>query len=173
MERMEVSRVFAVVSADEDQIRIAKMSAGVDISMAVTTTGDVFGWGERERGRNGLGLESGIVMLPRKVSLAPSSIDDNHYQSTKAVDVDCGYVHSLVVGLDGTVHQCGGVGINGENDGIGDISGFPTQINDFSIWHRIPEPKEKVIVQEYKKYGKYEIKGKRKMMTETYDQIMK
>ena len=152
-----------------------KMSAGVDISMAVSTTGDVYGWGKRDRGRNGLGLDPGFVMLPRKITLAaPAKDNTSNSQPTKAIDVDCGYVHSLVLGLDGTVHQCGGVGVNGENDGVGDISGYPDQINDFNIWHRIPEPKEQVKVQqEYKKYGKYEIKGKRKMMTETYDHVIK
>ena len=145
------------------------------MSMAVSTTGDVYGWGKRDRGRNGLGLEPGFVTLPRRISLPTSApIDGEGAKPTKAIDIDCGYVHSLVVGLDGTVYQCGGVGINGANDGFGNVSGVPTQLNDFNIWHRVPEPKEHVKVQqEYQKYGKYEIKGKRKMMTETYDHVVK
>ena len=31
-------------------------------------------------------------------------------------------------------------------------------IPDFNIWHRIPEPKEFVKKEKWKKYGKYEVK---------------
>jgi alpha-tubulin suppressor-like RCC1 family protein len=35
----------------------------------------------------------------------------------KAVDVECGYMHSLIIALDGTIHMCGGVGTDGSSDG--------------------------------------------------------
>jgi len=88
-------------------------------------------------------------------------------KTIKAVDVECGYVHSMIVALDGTLYRCGSVGLDGQADGI-NSSGEPTQVSDFNIWHRVPEPKEGVKTGErWKKYGKYEVKGRRKMMTET------
>jgi hypothetical protein len=46
--------------------------------------------------------------------------------------------------------------------------GRPRQVADFNIWHRIPEPKEYVGKKEkWKKLGKYEVKGRVKMMTES------
>lgn len=89
-----------------------QMSAGVDISMAVSTTGDVYAWGKTDGGRIGL-AGTGAVSIPRRVFAC--SPDDG--VPIKAVDVDCGYVHSLIVGLNGTIHMCGGVGVNGADDG--------------------------------------------------------
>ena len=135
--------------------------------MAVSTTGDVYAWGKSDGGRLGLGLNPARVSTPRIVSLL--SPEDG--SKLKAVDVECGYVHSLIVALNGTVHQCGRVGIDGEADGMQDgrqASGTPKQLEDFNIWHRIPEPKEQKAKQErWKKYGKYEVKGRQKMMEET------
>ena len=87
----------------------------------------------------------------------------------KAVDVDCGYVHSIIVGLNGTIFQCGSVGVDGEDDGqsSSNMTGHPMQVEDYNIWHRIPEPKKEAVKKEkYKKYGKYEVKGRSKMMEE-------
>lgn len=134
------------------------MSAGVDISMAVSTTGEVYSFGKTDGGRIGQGLNSARVLLPRKVQM-PSG--------AKAVDVECGYVHSIIVGLNGTIYECGCVGIDGAADGISSdsmISGLPTMVGNFNIWHRIPEPKEFVKKEKYKKYGKYEVKGRSRMM---------
>lgn len=140
-----------------------QMSAGVDMSMAVSTTGDVYAWGKTDGGRIGLGVENARVTLPRKVRLT-SDIDG---KPLKAVDVECGYVHSLIVGINGTVHQCGRVGVDGEADGQ-QQSREPTQLEDFNIWHRIPEPKEYQAKQErWKKFGKYEVKGRQKMMEDS------
>ena len=143
-----------------------KISAGVDMSMAVSTTGVAYSWGAMKGGRIGLGTSNGHVTLPRRVR-----IKDSEGQPIKAVDVDCGYVHSLIVGLNGTVHLCGGVGIDGEEDGqekndeIEETSaGFPREIPDFNVWHRVREPKEQVKQTKWKKYGKYEVKGRKKMM---------
>jgi hypothetical protein len=85
-------------------------------------------------------------------------------EEVKAVDVECGYVHSMVVSLNGTIHQCGDVGLDGQADGAR-ISGDPEQVEDFNIWHRIPEPKEQVKTEKWKKYGKYEVKGRQKMLS--------
>jgi alpha-tubulin suppressor-like RCC1 family protein len=94
-------------------IRIMQMSAGVDMSMAVSTKGDVYAWGKATEGRLGLGTLFNEVKLPRHVPIPGKDGAENG----KAVDVECGYVHSIIVGLDGTIHMCGGVGIDGEDDG--------------------------------------------------------
>jgi len=147
-------------------VKIMQMSAGVDISMAVSTTGDVYSWGKTEGGRNGLGMASGIVTIPRHVALRSST-----GESLKAVDVDCGYVHSIIVALNGTIHVCGGVGIDGEADGQKETTeaeaGRPVQVPDFNIWHRLPEPKvQQAKAERWKKYGKYELKGRSQMLGE-------
>eukprot|EP00566_Odontella_aurita_P005079 CAMPEP_0113530608 /NCGR_PEP_ID=MMETSP0015_2-20120614/3039_1 /TAXON_ID=2838 /ORGANISM="Odontella" /LENGTH=624 /DNA_ID=CAMNT_0000429359 /DNA_START=653 /DNA_END=2529 /DNA_ORIENTATION=- /assembly_acc=CAM_ASM_000160 len=155
--------------------KVLQMSAGVDMSMAVTTSGDVYGWGKADDGRLGLGLEKNNVPIPRRV-VVPGRDGD---AATKAVDVECGYVHSVVVALDGTVHVCGGVGTDGRDDGqyneedLGDgsMAGRPVPLSDFNIWHRIPEPKEKKSTKRWKKYGKYEVKGRAGMMSEAKERV--
>ena len=145
-----------------------RISAGVDISMAVTATGSVYSWGSMKGGKIGLGLANNHVNIPR-----PVSIQDENGEPLKAVDVDCGYFHSLIVALNGTVHLCGGVGLNGESDGqteeeednINNNKGLPQAIPDWNLWHRVPERKEHVKKEKWKKYGKYEVKGRAKMMS--------
>ena len=145
---------------DDRGIKIIQMSAGVDMSMAVSATGAVYAWGKTDGGRLGLGTAQARVNVPTKVNLVSNGIP------MKAVDVECGYVHSVIVGLNGTVHTCGQVGIDGNADGK-DGSGEPVQENDFNIWHRVREPTERVVKQErWKKFGQYEVKGRKKMMSE-------
>lgn len=152
---------------DDENIKVMQMSAGVDMSMAVTTSGKVYAWGKSDGGRNGLGLrKNNRVTIPRQVHVASAGND------FKAVDVECGYVHSMIVALNGTIHQCGIVGLGGQADGI-NSTGKPVQVDDFNIWHRIPEPKEKVKKEKWTKYGKYEVKGRQKMMTEAFDNSLK
>lgn len=144
------------------------MSAGVDISMAVSTTGEVYAWGKTDGGRVGLGAQNARVTLPRRVRLLS---EDG--KALKAVDVECGYVHSLIVGLNGTIHQCGTVGVDGEADGL-QVSREPIALEDFNIWHRIPEPREQKVKQErWRKFGKYEVKGRTKMLEKTYESALK
>lgn len=104
-------RAFFFFLVDQN-VRIFKISAGADISMAVSTTGQTYSWGVVKGGRIGLGMDNTTVNIPRQVH-----INDENGATLKAVDVDCGYVHSLIVGLNGTVHMCGGIGIDGANDG--------------------------------------------------------
>jgi alpha-tubulin suppressor-like RCC1 family protein len=120
-----------IQSFDDDNIKIHQMSAGVDISMAVTTCGDVYSWGKMDGGRIGLGLSKNNVTIPRRVVLSnntPNSTGQvrSHFLSQKAVDVECGYVHSIIVGLNGTIHLCGGVGVDGEADGQSQQEEQPT-----------------------------------------------
>jgi alpha-tubulin suppressor-like RCC1 family protein len=193
-----------IQSFDDDNVKIHQMSAGVDISMAVSTSGDVYSWGKMDGGRIGLGIGKNNVTIPRRVVLTNNPLNElsndgnngNHNSYTarvrsclshKAVDVECGYVHSIIVGLNGTIHLCGGVGVDGEDDGQKQqqqqqnydshatsstsaipskvTSGRPVQIPDFNIWHRLSEPTEFIKQREkWKKYGKYEVKGRSKNM---------
>ena len=152
----------------QNDISIINFSAGVDISMAVSSTGDVYSWGKTDGGRIGLGNAKSSVSIPRRVTLPGDG-------STKAVDVDCSYVHSLIVGLDGSVYQCGGVGIDGADDGQNlddefsaddERAGRPVKLKGFNIWHRCAEPKVQKSTERWKKYGAYETKGRAKMMGE-------
>jgi len=154
-----------VLEFEKNNIRIHQMSAGVDISMAVSTTGHVYAWGKATDGRIGLGLGRNEITIPRLVDMGEEKF--------KAVDVECGYVHSIIIGLDGSVYQCGGVGTDGKDDGQqyldteeGTRPGYPANLSGYNIWHRIAEPNEKVIKQKWTKYGKYELKGRSKMMNE-------
>lgn len=146
--------------------QVIQMSAGVDMSMAVTSSGEVFSWGKTKGGRIGLNAPSSQnedVSIPRRVYLV-----DKNGCDLKAVDVECGYVHSLIVGLNGSLHLCGGVGTDGQEDGQLDREneGRPTQLENFSIWHRLAEPREVKTSVKWKKYGKYELKGRRSMMSD-------
>lgn len=152
-----------VIEFENNNIRIHQMSAGVDMSMAVDTSGNVYAWGKASDGRLGLGIGKNEITIPRKVDVG----DDNF----KAVDVECSYVHAMIVGLDGSVYQCGGVGTDGKDDGQeldddDERKGYPALLQGLNIWHRIAEPKEKVVKQQWSKYGKYELKGRSKMMQE-------
>ena len=160
-----------ITAFDEAGVRIRQMSAGVDLSMAVTTTGTVYAWGKADGGRIGLGLARHDVPLPRLVSI----VDPDDGTPVKGVDVECGYVHSLIVGLGGTLHMCGSVGVEDEADGIqqrGDDpvdAGRPSQVPNFNIWHRLPEPSVAVKKERWKKFGKYEVKGRTKMLSASND----
>uniref|UniRef100_A0A8J9T615 Uncharacterized protein n=1 Tax=Phaeodactylum tricornutum TaxID=2850 RepID=A0A8J9T615_PHATR len=173
--QMHPVRITAFDEPEEDgseRTRILQMSAGVDISMAVSTRGSVYGWGKTDGGRIGLGMARNQVTLPRRVSI----YREEDGSPVLAVDVECGYVHSIVVGLDGTIHMCGGVGVEGEADGqeqneesksatVGKARAVP----DFNVWHRLPEPKEHAPKERWKKFGKYEVKGRRQMLEQTAD----
>lgn len=144
----------------DTNIKLIQMSAGVDMSMAVSSTGDVYAWGNSQGGSLGLGIKQTRFNSPTQVPI------DFEGTPLKAVDVECGYVHSIIVGLNGTIFTCGEVGINGAADGQAG-SGKPKQENDFNIWHRIKEPTEIVAkVERWKKLGKYEVKGRQKMMND-------
>jgi hypothetical protein len=93
----------------ENQIKITQFSAGVDISMAVSTEGDVYGWGKGKGGRIGLGLSDVDILLPRRIPLG----------EIKAIDVECGYLHSVIVGLNGSIFMCGGMLGKEENNNLG------------------------------------------------------
>ena len=61
-----------VMQFEENNVRIHQMSAGVDMSMAVSTTGDVYAWGKAKEGRIGLGNNNDIC-LPRKVDVGDAN----------------------------------------------------------------------------------------------------
>jgi len=153
-----------VMNFVDSNVKIMQLSAGVDISMAVSTTGDAYAWGRTTGGRIGLETDKEMISIPQKVSLK-----DSLGRNVKAIDVECGYVHSMIIGCDGSLYMCGGVGTDGHNDGLqeevsaGQLSGEPIQIEDFNIWHRLKEPHETKKKVQWKKYGKYELKGRSAM----------
>lgn len=147
----------------DDNIRIRQMSAGVDISMAVSITGQVYAWGLTRGGR--IGIDNGIgssITLPRSVVL-----QDKQGENIPAIDVECGYVHGLIVGLDGTVHLCGGVGIEGQADGGQEGGGLPSQVPNMNLWHRLGTPTKAPVAKKerWKRYGRYEVRGRSRMMS--------
>ena len=202
-------RIVAMNDDDETDIVFRQMSAGVDISMAVSNVGAVYAWGKTEGGRIGMGMAKSQITKPRRVYLndttkptvttsasskgsTESKNVENDSVKYKAVDVECGYVHSIIVALNGTTYICGGVGIDGEDDGQrqqepshemedqDDVEngaessngstpqmstdGRPKQISDVVIWQPLPEPKDEIVKKErWQKLGKYEVKGRSKM----------
>ena len=80
--------------------------------MAVSTTGDVYSWGKTVGGRIGLKTDELMVSTPQKVP-----VKDANNRNVKAVDVECGYVHSMIIGCDGSLYMCGGVGTDDNEDG--------------------------------------------------------
>ncbi|GMH73764.1 hypothetical protein TL16_g06276, partial [Triparma laevis f. inornata] len=136
--------------------KVTSLSAGVDISMVVVDDGGVFSWGRTKNGRNGLGMQESNVAIPRQVQLGE--------HSGLAVSVEAAYVHSLIVLCTGQTLICGGVGINDSVDGAdaGD-DGLPRLIQDdgtINCWQRGKEIIEIKKVEKWKKYGKYETKGR-------------
>ena len=145
-----------------------QISAGVDVSLAVSTTGDVYGWGCTKDGRIGVrNIGKDYVSIPHKIEVKTSNGD-----VVKAVDVEAGFMHSVIVGLDGSLYACNSVETDLADASPGDneplrTGMYPCQIPDFNIWHRLPEPKEETKnAARWKKYGKYELKGRSAAMTE-------
>lgn len=197
------------VGTVENHIKIYQFSAGVDISMAVSTEGDVYGWGKGKGGRIGLGLSDVDMLLPRRIPLG----------EIKAIDVECGYVHSIIVGLNGNIFMCGGMLGEAEYNNKGQsqednecscdegrlvrffvtllpyfeslflsfsfiipqyhvglffacnsyITGYPIPVPNFNVWQGLPEPSNKtnISTERWKKYGKYELQGRSKVMAES------
>ncbi len=133
--------------------------------MAVSTTGEVYAWGNTKNGVIGLNKDKTFVSLPHKVTVTSPCGSE-----IKAVDVECGYVHSVIVAVDGSLHMCGVVDTDEDDstgEGLSDESKIrPVQVPDFNIWHRVPEPREEKTTVKWKKYGKYELKGRSAMLAE-------
>lgn len=134
------------------------------MSMAVSTTGKVYGWGNTKNGRIGVkNTETDFVRRPHEVDITNSNGEE-----LKAVDVEAGYVHSMIVCIDGTVLMCGDVdSCEGKKPLVPGSDTKPSQIPDFNIWHRLSEPKEiEKKAEKWKKYGKYEMKGRSALMAQ-------
>ncbi len=163
----------SLASTVENDIKIIQISAGVDVSMAVSSTGHVYGWGCTKNGRIGVeNIASDFVSTPHKVIIRSSDGD-----IVKAVDVEAGFLHSIIVGIDGSLHTCNSVETDEADDARGGGNNDtepltpechlrPCQIPNFNIWHRVPEPKEVRQAVKWKKYGKYELKGRSAAMVE-------
>lgn len=98
-------------------VQIAKCSAGVDTSMAVTVDGDCYSWGKSKNGRIGQGNGENDICLPRRVLFPDAEGEKTGKGKVFVVDAQTCYVHSMIVSASGDVYGCGKVGINGESDG--------------------------------------------------------
>jgi len=150
----------------DNKISIIQISAGVDISMAISTTGAVYGWGNTKDGVIGLKTDTTFVNVPHKVCITSSC-----GKEIKAVDVECGYLHSVVVGCDGSLHMCGNVDTDEDDSETSNVATLtpgsnvcPIQVPNLNVWHRLPEPREVIKSTKWQKYGKYELKGRSAMM---------
>lgn len=155
-----------VMEFENKNIDIIQISAGVDISMAVSSTGTVYSWGKTAGGRIGHSTpDDADVRIPTRV---PVGDDEDGGGEEPAVDVECGYVHSLIVGLSGSVYECGKVGVDGAEDGGrlggGKTDGRPVRLRGVNVWHRTAAPKEEKKEVKWKKYGRYELKGRSAML---------
>lgn len=144
-----------------NNIQIMQISAGVDTSMAVSTKGEVYAWGITKNGRIGVCTEGDYVSKPHRVHITNPTGEE-----IKAVDVECAYQHSLIIGVDGSFHYCGNTNVDSlESESLVEGSEIrPCQIPNLNIWHRTPEPSEEVVQTKWKKYGKYELKGRSAML---------
>ena len=89
-------------------------------SIAITTTGQAYGWGRNETGQLGLGYNSPVVPLPTLLYVESES-------NLKFVGAAVGKYHTLLVGANGKVYGsggniCGQLGIN--NMGLKGIDKF-------------------------------------------------
>lgn len=91
-------------------------------SIAITTTGQAYGWGRNETGQLGLGYSSPLVPIPTLIT-----VEDPNSNSLKFVGAGVGKYHTLLVGSNGKVYAsggnvCGQLGIN--NMGIKGVDKF-------------------------------------------------
>ena len=89
-------------------------------SIAITTTGQAYGWGRNETGQLGLGYNSPVVPLPTVLYVESEP-------NLKFVGAAVGKYHTLLVGANGKVYAsggnlCGQLGIN--NMGLKGIDKF-------------------------------------------------
>jgi len=107
-----------------NHIHITQISAGVDMSIAVSKHGHVYAWGLSTEGR--LGLPNNIERFTRIPSKVP-------FEGGKVIDAECGYIHSCLVCVDGTVYLCHAPQDHQTDQ---DIDNTIQQVPDFNIWHR-------------------------------------
>mmetsp|Transcript_37307 Transcript_37307/g.78672 ORF Transcript_37307/g.78672 Transcript_37307/m.78672 type:complete len:631 (-) Transcript_37307:159-2051(-) len=89
-------------------------------SIAITSTGEAYGWGRNENGQLGLGSTSAVVPLPEKLSVAGEA-------DLTFVGAAVGKYHSILVGSNGYAYAaggnlCGQLGIN--NSGLRGVEKF-------------------------------------------------
>ncbi|XP_062906894.1 X-linked retinitis pigmentosa GTPase regulator [Mobula hypostoma] len=113
----EERTAFQRVEYFRDKQKIKQLSAGSNISAALTEDGNLFMWGDNSEGQIGLDSESS-VSLPHQVDVG------------KPVSwVSCGYYHSALVTGDGQLYTFG----ESDNGKLGLSLDQP-------INHRIPQP---------------------------------
>ncbi len=97
-------------------------------SIAITTTGQAYGWGRNETGQLGLGYTSPLVPIPTLLNVENNNeSSSNNNNNVKFVGAGVGKYHTVLVGSNGKVYAsggnlCGQLGIN--NMGIKGIDRF-------------------------------------------------
>merc|ERR1719245_374526 len=123
--------------------------------MAVSNCGELYAWGLSSEGRLGLSTSKYNIRIPSKVPF-----------SGKVIDVECGFIHSVIVSLDGTISLCGGRKKRDDEDEVN--SGHPVQLPNFNIWHRTLKVHPSDHFKSKKSNNKcvYEVKRRSRMMEE-------
>lgn len=80
---------------------VVAVSAGSDHSLALTTNGRVYAWGNNSSGKTGIGTSWGDCLLPMEIATAEDLGD------LPIVSISAGASHSLVLAADGSLFACG------------------------------------------------------------------
>jgi alpha-tubulin suppressor-like RCC1 family protein len=81
-----------------NDLNITDMSCGVSHTLVLTSSGDIYGWGDNECGQIGNGTDSECQLIPFKI---------NCLLSEKFKAISCGNSHSMALTEDGRVFSCG------------------------------------------------------------------
>ncbi len=105
--------------------RVVDVSAGYNHSLAATSEGELWAWGNGANSKHGLGTVTDYY-YPTKVNSWPSDV--------KAVRVEAGYLNSLVLGDDQRVYAMGYnyYGLTGIGGAVAGNTSIPTQIPSLS-----------------------------------------
>lgn len=96
----EQSMVVPTLVEALNEMHIIQIACGKKYSMAVTTTGYLFGWGRNSNGQLGLGEETNVEDAPQQVNFDGEG-------PVCVVQVACGSVHSVAVDVKGRVFSWG------------------------------------------------------------------
>ncbi|KAL7677111.1 hypothetical protein ACOME3_003357 [Neoechinorhynchus agilis] len=115
-----------VPSGFHEKQNIVKVAPGIHHSIALDSDGKVYAMGRPEYGRLGLGLDSGIIMEPTKITGALDDVND------PVVDIASGTSVSFAVTKSGRVYSWG-MGVNLQTGhGDGDVE-YPTLVQSKQI----------------------------------------
>jgi tRNA A-37 threonylcarbamoyl transferase component Bud32 len=79
-------------------LNITDMSCGVFHSLVLTSSGDIYSWGNNEFGQTGNGIKGGYQLKPYKMNFSVPE---------KFKAISCGTFHSMALSTSGRVYSCG------------------------------------------------------------------